>query len=363
MVIRSAALEYFKQMNPEFWKGRKVLLTGHTGFKGAWLSAWLNQLDAEVVGLSLPAEDRSLWRTLRGHLSVQEELIDLADFESVSRACARTNFEIVIHMAAQAQVRVGYEQPRATFQSNVMGTVNLLEALRPLKSVETVLVVTSDKVYLNDNSGTPFNESSALGGFDPYSASKAATEHVAQSYARSFFGKPVATARAGNVIGGGDFSSDRLVPDLFRAFKEKRSVALRYPDAVRPWQHVLDCLSGYLTFAERLVVAKQDCPRALNFGPSDHEAKRTVAELSDMICARWAGTRSWTKAEGSFAPESKQLVLDAKYANRALGWKSFLGTDAAIDWTADWYSRYASGEDAYALTLEQIASYSSLAKQ
>ena len=268
-----------------FWRDRRVLLTGHTGFKGAWLALWLERLGAQVFGLALPPTIPSPrgfpnWRPRRS----RSRIGDIRDAGVVARAVQEARPQIVIHMAAQALVRRSYRAPVETFATNVMGTAHLLDSLRGAEGLQAVLVVTTDKVYRNDGNGHPFAEDDPLGGADPYSASKAAAEIVVASMATSFFGgKGVATARAGNVIGGGDWSEDRLIPDIWRAVKAGKPLRLRNPEATRPWQHVLDPLAGYLRYAERLA-SGADVPKALNFGPLPGDAL-TVAEIADAMLA------------------------------------------------------------------------------
>ncbi|MEM0944639.1 MAG: CDP-glucose 4,6-dehydratase, partial [Pseudomonadota bacterium] len=269
-------------LSPAFWRGRRVLLTGHTGFKGAWAGAWLGRMGAEVTGFALaPQTQPALFEML--DFPGRSIIGDLRDPAAISQAVADADPEIVIHMAAQPLVRQSYADPVETYGTNVMGTVHLLEALKPAPAGR-ILVVTSDKVYENDETGRAFAEGDRLGGHDPYAASKAATEIVVASYRRSFFaeaGVALATARGGNVIGGGDFSADRLVPDIARALAAGRPVELRNPQATRPWQHVLDCLSGYLTYLEAL----PDAPAALNFGPADPADALSVAEVTGAMNA------------------------------------------------------------------------------
>jgi CDP-glucose 4,6-dehydratase len=350
-------------MTPSFWKGRRVLLTGHTGFKGAWAAAMLSGWGADVTGAALPAEtDPNLWLLIRDRVSIREIEVDLRDTAATAAIFSACRPEIVFHMAAQAQVRSSYSDPVGTFASNVMGTVNLLDALRGVSGVKTVLVTTSDKVYANPEDGTLFNETSALGGSDPYSASKAACEIVVKSFAESFFipaGVPLATARGGNVIGGGDFSSDRLVPDLYRAALAGAAVELRYPGAHRPWQHVLDCLSGYFTYLEHLSAQKTAGPATLNFGPSSEEIF-SVAQVADAVGARLGNAHPWEQAQGKFAPEKQALRLTAALAAKKLGWHPRLDLATTIDWTADWYARFVRREDPLALVQAQIAAFSAL---
>jgi CDP-glucose 4,6-dehydratase len=350
-------------LTPSFWKGRRVLVTGHTGFKGAWAAAMLAGWGAHVTGAALaPETDPNLWLLIRDRVCSNEIEVDLRDAGATAAIFRTTQPDIVLHMAAQAQVRSSYADPAGTFASNVMGTVNLLQALRNVPSAKTLLVVTSDKVYANLEDGILFTEASALGGSDPYSASKAATEFAVKSFAESFFtpkGVPLATARGGNVIGGGDFSSDRLVPDLYRAALVGSAVELRYPGAHRPWQHVLDCLSGYLTYLEHLSVQKFADPATLNFGPSSQEIF-TVAQVADAVGVRLGNAHPWKQAEGSFPTEKQALRLTAALAAESLGWRPRLDLATTIEWTADWYARFARREDALALMQAQISAFSSL---
>jgi CDP-glucose 4,6-dehydratase len=347
-------------MTPSFWKDRRVLLTGHTGFKGAWAATMMAGWGAKVTATALaPETDPNLWSLIRDRICIGEFTADLRDLDQVTFVCRSARPEIVIHMAAQAQVRSGYLDPLGTFASNFMGTANLLEALRGVDEVKAILVVTSDKVYANAEDGTMFAENSALGGSDPYSASKAATELATHSYAHSFFGPrgvAIATARGGNVVGGGDFSSDRLVPDLYRAVRAGLPVELRYPGAYRPWQHVLDCLSGYLAFLEFIYAKPIADPSALNFGPTS-EGIITVSELADAIGQRLGSSHSWIQAKGDFPPEKQALRLNAALARRTLGWGPRLDLSSTIEWTADWYARFAQGEDALLLMRQQIADF------
>jgi CDP-glucose 4,6-dehydratase len=347
-------------VTPSFWNGRRVLLTGHTGFKGAWASLMLADYGANVTAFSLPPQSQpNLWQLIQNRVPIACETVDLRDAAAVATICHAVQPEIVLHMAAQAQVRDGYRDPVETFSANVMGTVNLLEGLRRSAPPMAVLVVTSDKVYANSEDGAPFAECSPLGGSDPYSASKAATEIVVRSYAESYFescGVPLATARGGNVVGGGDFSSDRLVPDVYRAARTGTPVELRYPSATRPWQHVLDCLAGYFTYAEYLVGRTSAEPSALNFGPIS-EPQMSVAQVAEAIGEKLGNKHPWRKAAGAFPPEKKQLRLDSRLATRTLGWFPKLDLAGTIDWTAEWYAAFADGKDPLELMLLQLARY------
>ncbi len=347
------------QVDSGFWAGKRVLLTGHTGFKGAWASVWLQRMGAEVTGLALaPDQDPSLFDLAAVGELTRSRIVDLRDMAAVAAVLAGVRFDIVLHMAAQPIVRTAIEDPVATFASNVMGTAHLLQALRDQPALQAVLVITSDKVYANAETGRAFTEADALGGKDPYSASKAAAEIVTTSFARSYFdraGVPVATARGGNVIGGGDFSRDRLVADIVRAARRQEEVVLRHPEAVRPWQHVLDCVAGYLVHAQALAT-RHDTPRALNFGPRPEGAQVTVGELA-TLGVEALGARPWRHEPDPKSLEAKSLAIDATLARRALGFESRLDAPEAVRLTMAWYRRQADGEDARALCVEQIEGY------
>jgi CDP-glucose 4,6-dehydratase len=342
-----------------FWDGKRVLLTGHTGFKGAWAAIWLSRLGAKVTGLALPPDQTpSLFELAGVEQLVDSRFVDLRERGAVAAALDGATFDIVLHLAAQPIVRASVEDPIGTFASNIMGTAHLLEALRSQSALQAVLVVTSDKVYANAETGRAFAEGDALGGKDPYSASKAATEIVTTSFARSFFepmGVPVATARGGNVIGGGDFSRDRLVADIVRAARGQEPVVLRHPDATRPWQHVLDCLAGYLAHAQALATDPK-APRALNFGPRAGGPEVTVGEMA-TLGVEALGARPWRHEPDPASLEAKSLAIDASLAKRTLGFESRLEAPDAVALTMDWYRRQANGEDALSLCREQIDGY------
>jgi CDP-glucose 4,6-dehydratase len=346
-------------VDPGFWSGKRVLLTGHTGFKGSWASIWLSGMGAKVTGLALaPDQNPSLSHLAGVETIVESLLVDLRDAGAVEAALAGRAFDLVLHMAAQPIVRASIEDPVATFGSNIMGTAHLLQALRAQKALQAVLVVTSDKVYANAETGRAFVEADALGGKDPYSASKAAAEIVTQSFARSFFdaaGVPVATARGGNVIGGGDFSRDRLVADIVRAARGQETVVLRHPEATRPWQHVLDCVAGYLIML-RALATDAATPRAMNFGPKPGGPQVTVGELA-TLGVQALGAQPWRHEPDPNSLEAKALGIDAGLARRALGFESRLDAPAAVALTMDWYRRQANGEAAFDLCREQIAAY------
>ena len=349
---------------PDFWSGKRVLLTGHTGFKGAWCGQLLSQMGAHVHGLALdPETEPSMHLILgTGHLA-GHRIIDIGDARATAVAVREAEPQIVIHMAAQALVRRSYRDPVGTMRTNVMGTVHLLDALRTSPNLQCVLVVTSDKVYDNADEGLRFTEQHKLGGTDPYSASKAAAEIVTASLAKSFFDErrvPVVTARAGNVIGGGDWSEDRLIPDIWRAMKNNKPLELRYPNSTRPWQHVLEPIGGYMTFVERLCRGDAGkLPHTLNFGPREVRLA-TVAEIAEAIGKALGSTVGWRLAEGQHPPEKAMLSIDARLAADTIGWQPVLTAAETIQWTVDWYKAHAvNPESVRVVTLDQINIYCS----
>jgi CDP-glucose 4,6-dehydratase len=346
-------------VNPSFWRGKRVLLTGHTGFKGAWSAIWLSRMGAEVTGLALPPDqDPSLYELAGVARRVASRLVDLRNLDAVRGLVAEQTFDLVLHMAAQPIVRAAIEDPIETFETNVMGTAHLLQALRDQSALQAILVITTDKVYANAETGRPFVETDALGGKDPYSASKAAAELVAASFAQSYFereGVPLATARGGNVIGGGDFSRDRLVADIVRAAQAGETVELRHPEATRPWQHVLDCVAGYLTYLQALA-ERRDTPRALNFGPRPGGPQVTVGQLASLGVAA-LGAQPWRHDPDPDSLEARALAIDATLAAQTLGFQSRLDAPQAVALTMDWHRRRAAGEAALDLCLEEIEAY------
>ena len=346
-----------------FWNDRRVLLTGHTGFKGAWLAAWLSTLGARVHGIALPPETTPNLFSCLGELpGLTSQFGDIRDAAALDEAIARAAPQIVIHMAAQALVRRSYRDPVETFDTNLLGTVRLLEALRAAPDLAAVLVVTSDKVYENPGTGVPLAESDPLGGSDPYSASKATVEIATASYARSFFaarGVAVATARAGNVIGGGDWSEDRIIPDIWRTLRAGQPVALRYPEATRPWQHVLEPLGGYLAYTAALATRPEALPRALNFGPDTAEVV-TVAGVVERFQAAYGVAQGWCRSPGDHPKEAPLLAVDASLARRSLAWRPRLDATVAVGWTADWYRAFDAGASAAELTFQQIKRFQEL---
>jgi CDP-glucose 4,6-dehydratase len=344
----------------KFWHGRKVLLTGHTGFKGAWLHLWLRSLGAEVTGFALaPATNPNLWSLIGAESD--SDIGDIRDEASVRAVIARVNPEIAIHMAAQALVREAYRDPLTTYATNVMGTAILLNALRSASRLQCIVVVTSDKVYENDGRGRAFEEGDRLGGHDPYSNSKACTELVAACFRDSFYrdGVPLATVRAGNVIGGGDWSADRLIPDCVRALAAGEPVRLRYPGSVRPWQHVLEPLSGYLHVARVLCESPRKAPLAVNFGP-DPASFCTVRDVVEAFSVRFGGKPGWVPDGGEHPPEARALTLASNYAQNALGWSRNLNIAESLAWTADWYRAHREGENMSEFSLQQLSRYREL---
>jgi len=348
-------------VNAAPWKGRCVLVTGHTGFTGAWLVLWLRWLGAEVSGYALsPPTKPSLYREAGVSASLaREEIADVRDARKLDEFFRKAQPEIVIHLAAQSLVRRGYAEPAETYSTNVIGTLNVLESVRSCPAVRAVVVVTTDKCYENRELSRGYTEDDPLGGADPYASSKAAAELVTSAYRSSFFanGASVATARAGNIVGGGDWSTDRLMTDLVSALRSGKPLRLRNPDAVRPWQHVLDALHGYLVLAAALAERGRDFAQAWNFGPPPEEA-RPVSWVVETAARLWGSNCRWERDTGPHPHESTQLRLDAGKARSRLGWKPELGIEEALAWSVDWYRRHAENpRQAPELCLEQIARF------
>lgn len=348
-------------VTPAFWKGRRVFLTGHTGFKGSWLTFWLLRMGAVVSGYALaPETTPSLFRLLE---LPEGRIADLRDARCVAESMQETRPEVVFHLGAQALVRRSFAQPLESFSTNVIGTANVLDAVRHSSTAKAVVVVTSDKCYLNNEWVWPYRETDALGGHDPYSASKAAAEIVTNSMRLSFFaphrpdGHParIATVRAGNVIGGGDWSEDRLVPDIVRASMNGESLRLRRPESVRPWQHVLEPLASYLAIAERLHSNDELADGAFNIGPVSSDV-RPVHEVADEFVAALGARLTYEKTTATLH-EANMLLLDSSKASRVLGWRPRWGFDDAIRMTAAWYAGYARGENPVELTSSQIDTF------
>lgn len=350
------------------WRGRRVLVTGHTGFKGGWLCLWLQHLGAEVSGYALaPDTAPCLFEAARVADGMASTLGDVRDPAALEAAVRTHRPEVVFHLAAQAKVLEGYRAPAETYAVNVMGTVHLLEAVRRVGGVRAVVVVTSDKCYDNREWVWGYRERDPLGGFDPYSSSKACAELVTAACRNACFppvdharhGTAVATARAGNVIGGGDWASDRLLPDIIRAVRRGRAPTLRHPDAVRPWQHALDPLAGYLTLAERLWTDGPAFGEAWNFGPADDDA-RPVRWVAERALARWPGAPAWRAEETGTPHEAGLLRLDAAKARARLGWRPRWGLSEAVDRTVDWYRAHAAGSEMRKATLDQIEAFTQM---
>lgn len=327
----------------DLYRSRRVLVTGHTGFKGSWLALWLTELGARVHGISLPAGAGANHSRLLD-LPVDEHLQDLRDPQIVGEIVGQIQPEVVFHLAAQPLVRRSYRDPLLTWSTNVMGTANLLEACRRTDSVRAIVVVTTDKCYANKEQIWGYRETDEIGGHDPYSASKAAAEILVNSYRQSYFsqaGAPlIASARAGNVIGGGDWSEDRLIPDLVRAITERRSLEIRSPSATRPWQHVLESLSGYLLLGQRLLECRHDFADAWNFGPGP-EGNRTVSAVLESMQNHWPQLK-WHRTDDSHPHETTLLQLDSTKSHRLLGWRPVWTLEQGLEKTAQWYREFVS---------------------
>jgi len=349
-------------VNGAAWAGRRILVTGHTGFKGGWLSLWLHAMGARVTGFALPPPtDPSLFAAARIGELIDHVEGDVRDADAVRRAVAECRPEAIFHLAAQPLVRLSYETPVETYATNVMGTLHVLEAARQAQGVKAIVCVTSDKCYDNREWIWPYRESDPMGGHDPYSSSKGCAELATAAYRRCYFehaGPALGSARAGNVIGGGDWATDRLVPDLVRAFEADVSPLIRSPQAVRPWQHVLEALGGYLLLAERLLAGERRFAEGWNFGPSDEDA-RPVSWIVERMRATWGHAGPVTADTGPRPHEAGLLRLDSSKARAALGWQPVLGLEQALDWIVEWHKAVGAGADARAVTLAQIARYGS----
>jgi len=350
-------------MNPSFWRDRSVFVTGHTGFKGGWISLWLSKLGAKVHGYSLipPTAPNFFSETQLENRMQSSTIADIRDLTKLTSALQTTKPSIVIHMAAQPLVRESYVSPVETFSTNVIGTVNLLEAMRSVDSVEAVVNITTDKCYENREWVWLYRENDRLGGHDPYSASKACAELVATSYRNSFFSKTgiqLASVRAGNVIGGGDWAADRLIPDFLRAVDAGKTLRVRSPNAVRPWQHILEPLSGYLTLAERLVSGGSEYAEAWNFGPTELDAK-PVSWILDHLCQKVPDAR-WEREESSQPHEACLLKLDITKARTKLGWSPRWSLATGLDKTLEWHQAWRDGRSMTDVSTKQIEEYQSL---
>ena len=347
-------------INPDFWRGKRVLLTGHTGFKGSWLSLWLQSLGADLQGLALkPPTTPNLFTEAQVGAGMASTVGDIRDYETVRACMAVFKPEIVIHMAAQPLVRLSYAEPVATYATNVMGTVHMLEAARSVGGVRAIVNVTTDKCYENREWAWGYREDEPMGGFDPYSNSKGCSELVTSAYRRSFFqhsGIALGSARAGNVIGGGDWAADRLVPDILRAFEQNRPVVIRNPNATRPWQHVLEPLSGYLVLAERLYNDGQAFAEAWNFGPHDDDAQ-PVQWIVEHLVKDWGRGASWLLDGGDHPHEANYLKLDISKAKARLDWRPRWNLANALEHITTWHQAWLNKEDVQQLCLQQIQQY------
>ena len=348
-------------VNPDFWRGKRVFLTGHTGFKGSWLSLWLQSMGAELHGLALtPPTTPNLFEVANVASGMGSTIGDIRDYETVRATMAAFKPDIVIHMAAQPLVRLSYSEPVATYATNVMGTVHVLEAARHAGTVGAIVNVTTDKCYENKEWAWGYREDEPMGGYDPYSNSKGCSELVTSAYRRSFFqakGIALASARAGNVIGGGDWALDRLVPDILQAFEKKQPVIIRNPNATRPWQHVLEPLSGYLALAEHLYSENgQQFAEGWNFGPHDDDA-RPVQWIVEHLVNSWGNGASWQLDGGEHPHEANYLKLDISKAKARLGWTPSWHLGTALEKITTWHHAWLAGKNMQQLCQQQIAEY------
>jgi CDP-glucose 4,6-dehydratase len=347
--------------SPGFWSGKRVLITGHTGFKGSWLSLWLQSMGAMLRGIALePPTNPALFEVARVGQGMEHHIADIRDFAAVKAHLNEFKPAVVIHMAAQPLVRLSYDQPVETYSTNVMGTVHLFEAARHAGSVKAIVNITTDKCYENREWVWGYREDEAIGGHDPYSSSKACAELVSAAYRRSFLaeaGIAIATARAGNVIGGGDWALDRLVPDILRALAQRQPLLIRNPHAIRPWQHVLEPLSGYLLLAERLYTHGQLDAEAWNFGPLEEDV-RPVQWIVERLCSAWSGDANWTAQPGAHVHEAGLLKLDISKARQRLQWAPRWFLETALSKAAAWHKAWLAGENMREFCLDEISQYS-----
>lgn len=349
-----------QQTNPAFWQNKRVLVTGHTGFKGSWLSLWLQSMGANVCGLALaPPTSPALFDIAGVAEHMAHHVVDIRDYAQVHAVMADFQPEIIFHMAAQPLVRLSYQQPVETYATNVMGTVHVLEAARHITSVKAIVNITTDKCYENREWAWGYREDEPMGGHDPYSNSKGCAELVSSAYRKSFLqqaGIAMATVRAGNVIGGGDWALDRLVPDILRALQHGQPVAIRNPHAIRPWQHVLEPLSGYLLLAECLYQHGQQDAEGWNFGPRDEDAQ-PVQWIVEKLCEAWGNHATWTLQAGDHPHEANYLKLDISKARQRLSWTPRWTLQTALQHIAEWHKAWLDGQDMRAMCLKQINLY------
>lgn len=354
-------------VKPDFWKGKRVYLTGHTGFKGSWLSLWLQSMGAVVKGYALsPPTTPALFQEAKVAEGMESEIGDIRDLERLQESIKSFAPEILIHMAAQPLVRLSYREPVDTYSTNVMGTVNVLECARHCTTLKAIVNVTTDKCYENKEWVWGYREDEAMGGHDPYSNSKGCAELVTSAFRSSYFsgdkGPWLASARAGNVIGGGDWADDRLVPDILRAFEAGEPVIVRNPLATRPWQHVLEPLSGYLILAQKLYIEGQQFADGWNFGPRDQDVK-PVESILEFMVSKWGEAASWQLDKEAQPHEARLLKLDISKASSLLGWHPKWSLENALDRIVDWQQHWLAGGDVRAKTLEQIEQYQNTRKK
>ena len=331
------------------------LITGHTGFKGTWLSLLLRERGHRVSGISLEPENGSLFQITKTSSLLENDIrCDIRKLDELQKEFYAINPDVVIHLAAQALVRESYQDPITTFDTNVMGTINVLKASQSLSKLKAQLIITTDKVYKNMNKNSGYTESDPLGGQDPYSASKAMADIATQSWVSSFENTPTAIARAGNVIGGGDVCADRLIPDLVKSYSTGLAPLLRAPNAIRPWQHVLDCINGYLVLVDAVISG--DFKGAWNFGPEEN-VRKSVAEVTDIAGAIWGSGKNWKLNEGIHPQETNLLVLNSDKAKAELGWSNELKFEETIEWTINWYKNVYNGKDPLEETLKNIENF------
>ena len=352
-------------INQQFWQGKRVFVTGHTGFKGSWLCLWLHNMGAIVQGYSLPAPTTpSLFHETKLATKIHSEEGDIRDHAQLAKCMRQFKPEVVFHLAAQSLVRLSYDLPMETYTTNVIGTVSLFEAVRHTGGVKAVVNITSDKCYENREWLWGYREDEAMGGFDPYSSSKGCAELVTASYRQSFFnpadyeahGCAVASARAGNVIGGGDWASDRLIPDMLSAFSKRQRVDIRHPDAIRPWQHVLEPLSGYLILAEKLYTQGVDFAEGWNFGPKAEEA-RPVSWIVDKLVSLWGEGAAWSQDQRVHPHEAHYLKLDCSKAEMKLHWRATWGLEHTLSRIVNWHKAWLKQADMYEYTMAEINDY------
>lgn len=348
-------------VDPSFWKGKRVFLTGHTGFKGAWLSLWLIKMGAIVKGFSLaPPTTPALFSVARLDQNMDSETGDIRDPSAIANSMTAFNPDILIHMAAQSLVRLSYSEPVMTYATNVMGTIHVLEAARQCKNLRAIVNITTDKCYENREWEWGYRENEPMGGHDPYSNSKGCAELVTSAYRKSFFHEKnsaaLASARAGNVIGGGDWATDRLIPDILRAFEKSQAVIVRNPQATRPWQHVLEPLSGYLVLAQQLWAQGHACAEGWNFGPKDEDAKPVEWILNKMI-GNWGAGASWQLDTDAHPHEAKFLKLDISKAHSRLHWSPTWSLEHTLAKIVAWHRAWLAGDDMNAYSLNEIESY------